>query len=265
MDQLGYVPPNVFRVSASSGDCCDDSVSFPRRRDDDDVVDDDAYSTMAIDTSNTGMGRPIAIQSYPLLMQLRTTYANSNTDGDDDPTMNEVHYKHEDCNVTPFPTLYWLTCPHVSRAISELERLGHVRAFQLELENDPQKASGWRECHKEYGRERWSILSDRDREWLSQREFEDDEVEERKRRSMREMIRLSGVAGTDHRGLREKDVPDAGDDADDNFVPSVKCLHSHYAHYRSQLSRDNNSNTAMNLVGKWTHESLMEHFPDLAL
>lgn len=176
-------------------------------------------------------------------------------------------------NYTPFPTLYWLTCPHVSRAISELERVGHVRNLQLKLaNNDNTLAKEWWECHEEYAFERWNILSKYDQDWLLGKE--DADVDEMKQRtSMRDMIQCSGVAGTDHRGLRKEGVE--GEEGDSSFfVPSVKCLHSHYAHYRSQLSRrsttnngesDDVNNIKYNLVGKWTHELLLEHFPDIIL
>lgn len=90
-----------------------------------------------------------------------------------------------------------------------------------------------------------------------------DETENRKRESMTKMIRYSGVAGTDYRGLREKEGLSGNND---NFVPSVKCLHSHYAHYRSQMSRSNVgedcATPSFNLVRKWTHDLLIEQFPD---
>jgi hypothetical protein len=77
---------------------------------------------------------------------------------------------------------------------------------------------------------------------------------------MRDMIRTSGVAGTDHRWVGPGEV----------FVPSVKCLHSHYAHYRSQLSRSHDGHggdgrVVLNMVGKWTHELLLECFPEILL
>lgn len=251
MEQLGYVPPNVCRVSASSGD----DASTKRGGN----VDDES----TIDTSSKGIGRPIAIQSYPLLIQLANT--NTNNANNDENTQRENSYSYDKCNITPFPTLCWLTCPHVSRAISELERQGYVRTFQLQLESNKELATEWWDCHEEYASERWSILSENDREWLLDKDV-GDETEQRKRESMKEMIEYSGVAGTDYQGVREKGL--FGNNGD-NFVPSVKCLHSHYAHYRSQLPRCNAGEDSLkvriNLVGKWTHELLLENFPDLIL
>ena len=234
LDQLGYVPPNICKVSARSG-------RFDNNNSDVDEIDIAA----AIDTSCIGRGRPIAIQSYPLIVQ------RSKEDGGKN-------------NQTPFPTMYWLTDPHVSRAISELERNGYVRQFQSRLEDDTSLAKEWWQCHEEYALERWELLSDPDKEWLL---ISTDQIdgeknpEQRKVESMREMIQHSGVAGTDHKRLRETDHDDKSKDAT-VYVPSVKCLHSHYAHYRSQ---NKSENAIINVVGKWTHELLMEEFPDLVI
>lgn len=246
LDQLGYVPPNICHVSALSG-IRGDAKGI-----------DSAIATK-IDTSSNGIGRPIAIKSYPLLMQLDNT-----NNSDNEHTTNTTIYSPDNCSsITPFPTLYWLTCPHVSKAISELERQGYVRTFQDRLGNNKELANEWWECHEEYANERWNILSSNDQLWLLQEEH--DENEKRKRQSMKDILQYSGVAGADHRGVRESNVLER-----DNFVASVKCLHSHYAHYRSQLSRlnmvsANSTSLAVNLVGQWTHELLLEHFPDMVL
>jgi hypothetical protein len=235
LDQLGYVPPNLCTISARSG-----SV-------------DNSVDEKNIDMSSKGIGRPIAIRSYPLLVQVL-----NNKEED------KRNYSH-----TPFPTMYWLTCPHVSRAISEIERNGYVRKFQLRLEDDSSLAKEWWQCHENYAAERWELLSESDREYLllsnNQLGNEENSPEQRKVESMRKMIQYSGVAGTDHRRLRETD--DDSNNSNSNkdaslYVPSVKCLHSHYAHYRSQKESDN---AVINIVGKWTHELLLEDFPELII
>lgn len=233
LDQLGYVPPNICAISARSGKVDISSA-------------DEIETKSAIDTSSKGIGRPIAIQSYPLLVQI-------------------VNKEENKLNRTPFPTMYWLTCPHVSRAISEIERNGYVRKFQSKLEDDASLAREWWRCHEEYASERWELLSESDREWLlsTNQHEEEDSAEQRKVDSMREMIQYSGVAGTDHRRLRESDDEDKkNNDSYLLFVPSVKCLHSHYAHYRSQ---GEDETAVINIVGKWTHELLLEEFPDLII
>ena len=233
LEQLGYVPPNICSISAKRGDSAD--------------IITGAKTNSDIDTSSRGIGRPIAIKSYPLLVQI-------------------VNKEQDKYNHTPFPTLYWLTCPHVSRAISEVERNGYVKKFQLRLEDDTYLAKQWWQCHEEYALERWQLLSESDREWLIQSNNpldENNNSEQRKVNSMGEMIQYSGVAGTDHRRLRDSDIDTTSKDNDPSlYVPSVKCLHSHYAHYRSQQESESKM---INIVGKWTHELLIEEFPDLVI
>ena len=240
--QLGYLPPNICLISAKSGH---DGLAG-------------TYCDGVIDTSSCGVGRPIAIQSYPLLIQQLKFESNTTTLGDHD---HNVCNMYKNCNLTPFPTMYWLTDTHISRAISELERQGFVRDFQTRLECDDFLAKEWLKCHDGYAIERWNLLSDQDREWLLH-DDNDDMKKQRTVESMRHMIRNSGVAGTDHRGQKQEMKLD-----ESLFVPSVKCLHSHYAHYRSQLSSCSvkNNVSTLNMIGEWTHKLLLEKFPEILL
>src|SRR5204863_9186000 len=45
---------------------------------------------------------------------------------------------------TPFPTLYYLTCPRATAAASRLESAGRMREWQEELGDDPELADGYR-------------------------------------------------------------------------------------------------------------------------
>ena len=238
MEQLGYVPPNVCCVSARSGDI----PSAPRGGGGRSVVTNGSGNCRSRDDGHLHRGHGQA---------------------DRDQVLSPPGAAGGDGNKTPFPTLYWLSCPHVSRAISELEREGYVRIFQQRLEDDEELGARWWECHEDYAAERWGVLSAHDREWLLEERILGGggyEKEDQKRKSMRDMIRTSGVAGTDHRWVGPGEV----------FVPSVKCLHSHYAHYRSQLSssntgHDGDGRVVLNMVGKWTHELLLECFPEILL
>jgi len=227
LEQLGYIPPNLCCVSARNA-----------------------------------AGRPIAIKSYPLLVeqQLVKNGAAEGCDGNNKDENNN--------NKTPFPTLYWLSCPQISRAISELEREGYVRIFQQRIENDVEELGvKWWKCHEQYANERWNVLSNHDRDWLL---MPGELKETQRRQSMRDMIEMSGVAGTNHHICYG-----GGQELGDNSVPSVKCLHSHYAHYRSQLTSlhfskiarddDRDGKIVLNMVGQWTHESLLEGFPGLLI
>jgi hypothetical protein len=51
---------------------------------------------------------------------------------------------------TPFPTLYYLTCPRATAAASRLESGGRMREWQDELGTDPELAAGYRAAHESY-------------------------------------------------------------------------------------------------------------------
>ena len=51
---------------------------------------------------------------------------------------------------TPFPTLYYLTCPRASAAASRLESAGRMREWQDELATDPELAAGYLAAHEAY-------------------------------------------------------------------------------------------------------------------
>ena len=55
---------------------------------------------------------------------------------------------------TPFPTLYYLTCPRASAAASRLEAAGRMREWQEELGRDPELAGAYRAAHERYLAER---------------------------------------------------------------------------------------------------------------
>jgi hypothetical protein len=55
---------------------------------------------------------------------------------------------------TPFPTLYYLTCPRASAAASRLEAAGRMKVWQEELGADPDLAAAYRSAHQRYLAER---------------------------------------------------------------------------------------------------------------
>jgi len=57
---------------------------------------------------------------------------------------------------TPFPTLYYLTCPRAAGAIGTLESSGLMRDMEARLATDPELAERYRIAHESY-------LSERDR------------------------------------------------------------------------------------------------------
>jgi hypothetical protein len=51
---------------------------------------------------------------------------------------------------TPFPTLYYLTCPRLTAAVSTLESEGRMREMQRRLAGDPALRSAYRRAHESY-------------------------------------------------------------------------------------------------------------------
>jgi uncharacterized protein len=51
---------------------------------------------------------------------------------------------------TPFPTLYYLTCPRASAAMSRLEAAGEMRSMAARLRSDPELADSYAAAHRDY-------------------------------------------------------------------------------------------------------------------
>ena len=51
---------------------------------------------------------------------------------------------------TPFPTLYYLTCPRAVAACSQLESAGSMRQLETELAADSELAAAYRRAHEDY-------------------------------------------------------------------------------------------------------------------
>lgn len=60
---------------------------------------------------------------------------------------------------TPFPTLYWLTCPLAATRIGRLESAGGVKRMESKADADPGFAAALERAHVEYSAERDSFLS----------------------------------------------------------------------------------------------------------
>lgn len=180
-------------------------------------------------TSYTSVGKqPVAIQTYPL---------------NGGAVRRKVKAKGD---LTPFPTLYWLANAEISRAVAELERRGFVGVLEERLRSDESFVEDYIAAHKMYAEERWQSLTNQDRVMLEGAEAAEQSGEgdsngnDEITSGMVRMIRSSGIAGR---------IPP--------FEPCIKCLHSHYAHYRSEGD--------INIVGKWVGELLLEEFPELDL
>jgi hypothetical protein len=58
---------------------------------------------------------------------------------------------------TPFPTLYYLTCPRATGAVSVLESAGLMREMNARLAADPELSARYRAAHERYLRRREEI------------------------------------------------------------------------------------------------------------
>jgi exopolyphosphatase / guanosine-5'-triphosphate,3'-diphosphate pyrophosphatase len=65
-----------------------------------------------------------------------------------------IRNRPTDADGNPFPTLYWLTCPEVVKAVSRLESQGWIKLLGDEAEVNPDLRTGLRRAHEEYARER---------------------------------------------------------------------------------------------------------------
>ncbi len=58
---------------------------------------------------------------------------------------------------TPFPTLYYLTCPRLAGLVGTIEASGAMREMTGRLESDPELAAAYRHAHERYLAERDTI------------------------------------------------------------------------------------------------------------
>jgi hypothetical protein len=60
----------------------------------------------------------------------------------------QTHPRLEDG--TPFPTLYYLTCPRLAGLVSTIESSGAMREMTDRLAEDPELAAAYRTAHESY-------------------------------------------------------------------------------------------------------------------
>ncbi len=116
----------------------------------------------------------------------------------------QVIQVHPVMDGTPFPTLFWLTCPFLVQAIDRLEAAGWVKRMEELLTQDTGLARTVEEAHASYRAERAGFLSPEDRA----------------------LLESHGML----QGLLEKGIGGTAD------FRRVKCLHLHTAH---ALAREN--------------------------
>lgn len=100
-----------------------------------------------------------------------------------------------------FPTVFWLTCPLLHRAISTLEAEGRIRRFEERIANDADFAARMERAHAAAAAHRVSLVPEELRR----------ELEAARPREARALAE-TGIAGIRGRG-------------------GVKCLHAHFADF----------------------------------
>ena len=131
--------------------------------------------------------------------------------------------------------------------------------MEQKLKSSPHNLEQMERAHKSYGKARWELLTDEDREEVLKRGWGEALGVER------------GVAG-----IRPKKINSASGDVIETW-DGVKCLHAHAAHYLAQIEEWRQSSSQndckannlkeliescnrddLNLVGKWTVEAVLE-------
>jgi hypothetical protein len=189
-------------------------------------------------------GSPVAIKTYPLHGGAPRRQAKSAL------SLDSLESKSISVG-TPFPTLYWLTCPSIAKAIAKMERKGYVGMLEERLKDDSAMTDQLFCCHKEYARERWECLSLDDKNLLMH-------TDSASVQRMRVMLESSGIAGTNTATLTTQNK-------DGSKQPAIKCLHAHYADFRSTADGHLGQRQTENPVGRMVHELLAEQFPSVTL
>lgn len=279
--QLGYLPSNFVRVSAWKHQ--------RSKRIDNDNKDNDEHEFELV---------PVAIQTYPLNGGAKRRQAKATLPAAASAAASVVQ--------SPFPTLFWLTCPDISKAVAELEGKGFIQIFEKRLRDDPALAKRLIQCHEEYAEMRWRSLSEEDRRILSPLEGSKTVEEQPKNDGhsgqqtkdravsallrMQEVMKLSGISGSIFTAEDPSNVQDGNEQGGDKnhsnsviSIPNIKCLHAHYAQFRSTFNVEGGDDTvatisnsatgllnlaakpAVNPVGEMIHQELIAKFPDLCL
>lgn len=96
-------------------------------------------------------------------------------------------------NGQPFPTIHYLTCPHLVKEVSRLEEKGWISRFENRIANDETFRSAYMLAHEAVRTKRMEMLTPGDYRW-------------------KEVLSQTGTGGI-------------------NELSKVKCLHLHVADY----------------------------------
>ncbi|EQC33108.1 hypothetical protein SDRG_09096 [Saprolegnia diclina VS20] len=127
----------------------------------------------------------------------------------------DAYKKHERAYIEPFPTTFWLASTELKEKVSVLEGMGFVDIFTERLTSNPEYLEAMAMAHQSYADLRYGLLTPRDMAIVEAKGWQ-------------RALKHVGIAGIRNRA-------------------SVKCLHTHYAHYLA---------TKTNIVGAWVQEAL---------
>jgi len=281
--QLGYFPSNFVRVSAWKNNKNNNSL----------LRKNNVQSNSTTITNSNNNPIPVAIQTYPLNGGAKRRQAKSKLEGrqsGSSVSSSSSSLPSQSVVQSPFPTLFWLTCPDISKAVADLERRGYVQIFEDEINSKPDLVNRLLCCHEEYAQLRWQSLTEEDRNILTSSSSSSTSSSSSSSLTssllrMRNIMELSGISGTNFTDWRLRknqnniindnidnnngievisfqNNNDNGDENNDNDndhqlqkfqreeessslnylaqvkVPPIKCLHAHYAHYRSTCTID---------------------------
>lgn len=178
------------------------------------------------------------------LVSLLDTETQSRTHQREDPVSDQHPKKSKGCSnhanvamkIEPFPTLYWLTHPHMCMLISRLEADTHtnVRAMEQHLAEDKACIQTMKAAHASYSRRRWGLLTH-------------DDLQE-----VVDVLKWEGALGPERgvAGIRRK--------------TTIKCLHAHAAHYLASFGQQEEaSEEEENVVGRWVVEAVEKMLKDV--
>lgn len=112
--------------------------------------------------------------------------------------------RRERGRLVPFPTLYWLACPQLSRTLATLERDGLIKELEAQIACDAALREAVARDHDDYIALRWAAVSPEDRSLIDAG-------------PLAARFHRHGIGGTTNR-------------------VAVKCLHAHFAHHLARGS-----------------------------
>lgn len=180
----------------------------------------------------------------------------------------------------PFPTMYWLTHPFLKTLVSQLEigSTDNVIEMQKRLASSEESLLAMKLAHECYARQRWDLLTEQDKQRITAIESHDgdhdgcdddgnDDDNEGKDEKKKTKKNKRNDGNHVKKSFNRKWIADAiGSErgvAGIRKFDTVKCLHTHAAHYLAFLAASHTGNKPdfhhtmkENLVGKWVLQSL---------